>query len=79
MKTKYDAATIASGVTTNWSEYRIGTNVMWSPVKGFGIGAELMYAKLKQSSPVYFFPGSALNGFRNESLLEPRIRVQRAF
>jgi hypothetical protein len=79
MKTKYDAATIASGVTTNWSEYRIGTNVMWSPVKGFGIGAELMYAKLKQSSPVYFFPGSALNGFRNESLLETRIRVQRAF
>jgi hypothetical protein len=81
MKTKYDTAALVAGApTTNWREVRVGTNVMWSPVKGFGIGAEVMYLGLKQSSPNAAVQGvlNAVNQTKQHEW-ETRIRVQRAF
>ena len=81
MKTKYDTAALLAGApTTNWREVRVGTNVMWSPVKGFGIGAEVMYMGLKQSSPNPVVSG-VLNavGQTKQHEWETRVRVQRAF
>jgi hypothetical protein len=80
MKTKYDGAVLASGIVADWSETRIGTNIVWSPVKNFGIGAEVMYARINQTTT-----NGALNAFmnanglKNDSLVETRLRVQRAF
>lgn len=33
------------------SAWTVGTNVIWSPVRGFDIGVELTYARLKQTAP----------------------------
>lgn len=81
MRTKYDSAALVAGApTTNWREIRVGTNVMWSPVKGFGIGAEVMYLGLKQSSPNAAVAGAmAAGGTTKQHEWETRIRVQRAF
>ena len=79
MKTEYGAASLATLMTSDWKEVRVGTNLVWSPVKGFGIGAELMYAHLTQSNP--FIAPAYWATFQNkkEHVLETRIRVQRAF
>ena len=84
MRTRYEGTALLAGApTTNWREIRVGSNVMWSPVKGFGIGAEVMYLGLKQSNPNMAATGlgTALNamGQTKQHEWETRIRVQRAF
>jgi hypothetical protein len=81
MRTKYETAALLAGApTTNWREIRVGTNVMWSPVKGFGIGAEVMYLGLKQSSPNAGMAAAlGAMGQTKQHEWETRIRVQRAF
>lgn len=80
MKTSYDGVVLASGLVTNWSETRIGTNIVWSPVKNFGIGAEVMYAKINQKTTNGALNAfMTANGLKNDSLLETRLRVQRSF
>ena len=64
---------------------RIGTNLVWTPIKGFDIGAEFMYVNVTQSRPVGLASDAALNsvglpswrGTENE--YEGRVRIQRAF
>ncbi len=69
----------------NLKTARVGTNLVWTPVKGFDIGAEFMYVNVQQTRPVGLAPDAALNtvglpswrGSNNE--YEGRVRVQRAF
>ncbi len=64
---------------------RIGTNLVWSPIKGFDIGAEFMYVNVTQSRPVGLAPNPVIqaNGvpgwIGSGNQYESRIRVQRAF
>ncbi|MDQ6869692.1 MAG: porin [Pseudomonadota bacterium] len=74
----------AVGVS-NLKEARIGTNLVWTPLKGFDIGAEFMYAYLHQTRPVGLAPDAVLTAtglpaFRPDtSQYSGRLRIQRAF
>jgi Porin subfamily len=74
----------AVGVS-NLKEARIGTNLVWTPLKGFDIGAEFMYARLSQTRPVGLAPDSTLTAaglpaFQpNNNQYSTRLRIQRAF
>ncbi len=74
----------AVGVS-NLKEGRVGTNLVWTPLKGFDIGAEFMYVHLNQTRPVGLAPDSTLiakglPSFQpNNSQYEGRLRIQRAF
>jgi hypothetical protein len=74
----------AVGVT-NLKTARVGTNLVWTPIKGFDIGAEFMYVNVTQSRPVGLASDAVLNLqglqiFRpSESVYEGRVRLQRAF
>jgi hypothetical protein len=46
------------GVATNWSEWRVGINPEWYPVKNLTFGFELMYIHVNQKAPLV----SGLNG-----------------
>jgi Porin subfamily len=70
---------------SNIKEGRIGTNLVWTPLKGFDIGAEFMYVHINQSRPVGLAPDAVLNAVGlpsfqpNNNQYEGRLRVQRAF
>jgi hypothetical protein len=74
----------AVGVS-NLKTARIGTNLVWTPVKGFDIGAEFMYVKVSQTRPVGLASDATIiakgvpawQGSENQ--YEGRVRVQRAF
>jgi hypothetical protein len=74
----------AVGVS-NLKETRIGTNLVWTPLKGFDIGAEFMYAYLHQTRPVGLAPDAVLTAtglpaFKPDiSQYSGRLRIQRAF
>jgi len=50
----------AVGVS-NLKEGRVGTNLVWTPLKGFDIGAEFTYVHLNETRPVGLAPNSVLN------------------
>ena len=70
---------------SNIKEGRVGTNLVWTPLKGFDIGAEFMYVHVNQSRPVGLAPDAVLNAVGlptfqpNTNQYEGRLRVQRAF
>jgi hypothetical protein len=74
----------AVGVS-NLKTTRVGTNLVWTPVKGFDIGTEFMYANVSTTRPVGLAPDSVLKsvglpGYKgSENEYEGRLRVQRAF
>jgi hypothetical protein len=74
----------AVGVS-NLKETRAGTNLVWTPLRGFDIGAEFMYLHLNQTRPAGLAPDSTLTAtglpaFQpNTNQYEGRLRVQRAF
>lgn len=74
----------AVGVS-NLKEARVGTNLVWSPLKGFDLGAEFMYVHLNQTRPVGLASDSTLTAaglpaFQpNTNVYEGRLRIQRAF
>jgi hypothetical protein len=74
----------AVGVS-NLKETRIGTNLVWTPLKGFDIGAEFMYVHLNKTRPAGLAPDSTLTAtglpaFQfNNNQYEGRLRIQRAF
>jgi hypothetical protein len=74
----------AVGVS-NLKEGRVGTNLVWTPLKGFDIGAEFSYVRLNQSRPAGLASDAVLNAaglpsFQpNTNQYEGRLRVQRAF
>src|ERR1700730_8499259 len=70
----------AVGVS-NLKEARIGTNLIWTPLKGFDIGTEFMYVHLNETRPVGLAPDSTLtaNGLPAFQSNNSRLRIQRAF
>jgi hypothetical protein len=77
----------AVGVS-NLKEARVGTNLIWTPIRGFNIGAEFMYVNLKQTRPVGLAPDFGTGSLKeaglptfqpNQNQYEGRLRVQRAF
>jgi Porin subfamily len=69
----------------NLKEARIGTNLVWPPLKSFDIGAEFMYVHLNETRPVGLASDKTLtaNGLPafppNNNQYEGRLRLQRAF
>ncbi|WP_428991091.1 porin [Methylocapsa aurea] len=70
----------------NTSEYRIGSNLVWTPIKNFDLGGELMYLRDNHHSrPVGLIPDVALWSVGLPSwkgvnaTVEGRLRVQRSF
>gem|GEM_PF-83263 len=70
---------------SNIKEARVGSNLVWTPLKGFDIGAEFMYVHVNQTRPAGLAPDFVLNAaglpsFQpNTNQYEGRLRVQRAF
>jgi hypothetical protein len=86
------AATIAAGsagTTTglvDFNEYRLGANVIWTPVKDFLIGVEALSIRVDPSErvavPLTTAAGDPTGTFRStgsEDTWEGRLRVQRDF
>jgi hypothetical protein len=74
----------AVGVS-NLKEGRVGTNLVWTPLKGFDIGAEFSYVHLNESRPAGLASNAVLNAAglpsfqANTNQYEGRLRLQRAF
>ncbi|HXW72228.1 MAG TPA: porin, partial [Methylocella sp.] len=66
-------------------EGRVGTNLVWTPLRGFDIGAEFMYVHVDESRPAGLAPNSVLQASglpafqSNTNQYEGRLRLQRAF
>jgi hypothetical protein len=69
----------------NLKEARVGANLVWTPLKGFDLGAEFMYVHLNQTRPVGLASDKTLtaNGLPafqpNNNQYEGRLCIQRAF
>jgi hypothetical protein len=70
----------------NLDEYRLGSNLVWTPVKNFDIGGELMYLRDNYHSrpvglaPDYALWAAGLPSWKGaNSTVEGRLRVQRSF
>jgi hypothetical protein len=59
----------ADAEVSDLNEWRIGSNVIWSPVSGLDIGVEALYSNLD--------PRGVLE--RSDDAWEGRIRIQRDF
>jgi hypothetical protein len=86
------AATLAVGTAgtvtgvVDFTEYRIGTNTIWTPVSGLQIGAEVLYTRVdprgRVAVPITTVAGEAAGLFKPTSsndIWEARLRVQRDF
>jgi hypothetical protein len=62
-------------------EWRIGTNLIWSPVKDFDIGVEVLYTNLDPKGRLQFTnaAGAFLGTSGNQDTIEARLRIQRDF
>jgi hypothetical protein len=87
-----NAATLAAGsagTTTglvDFDEYRVGANVIWTPVKDFLIGVEALYIRVdpreRVAVPLTTAAGDPTGTFRStgsEDTWEGYLRVQRDF
>jgi hypothetical protein len=82
-------ATGSAGTTTglvDFDEFRVGANVIWTPVKEFLIGVEALYIRVDPSQrvavPLTTAAGDPTGTFRStgsEDTWEGRLRVQRDF
>jgi hypothetical protein len=70
----------------NTTEYRVGSNLVWTPIKNFDLGGELMYLRDNHHSrPVGLAPDIALwsvglPSFKGaNATVEGRLRLQRSF
>ncbi|WP_159730350.1 porin [Methylosinus sp. Ce-a6] len=80
-------AAFGGGVgAVNTTEYRIGSNLVWTPIKNFDLGGELMYLRDNHHSrPVGLAPDIALWSVGLPSwkgvnaTVEGRVRLQRSF
>ena len=74
---RFDYSTAAAGAGLgDFNEWRLGTNLIWSPVSGVDIGAEVIYARLDPRGRVFFPNGTLID---SDSAWEGRLRVQRDF
>lgn len=68
----------AYGALNDFKIWTIGTNVIWSPVKAFDIGVEVLYQKLDPKGRVVVVPATGQTR-GSEDIWEARIRFQRDF
>ncbi|MBF9197891.1 porin [Microvirga terrestris] len=86
------AATISAGTAgattglVDFNEYRVGANVIWTPVEGFLIGVEALYIRVdpqgRVAIPVADATGAPTGTFSatgSEDTWEGRLRIQRDF
>ncbi|MBB4039949.1 hypothetical protein GGR34_001596 [Microvirga flocculans] len=66
-RVEYSAGAPATAVDFN--EWRVGSNLIWSPVSGLDIGVEALYSNLDPRSPL----------LRGDDSWEGRLRIQRDF
>ena len=59
----------------DFNEWRVGTNLIWSPVAGLDLGVEVMYSRLDTNTPILF--SGRLDDL--DDAWEGRLRVQRDF
>jgi hypothetical protein len=59
----------------DFNEFRVGTNVIWSPVAGLDLGVEVIYSQLDASAP--FLVNGVLED--EDDAWEGRLRIQRDF
>lgn len=64
---------------TDFKEYRIGSNLFWSPVKGLDIGVEVLYAKLDPKGRVADKNRGGAFTLSSDDSLQARLRIQRDF
>jgi hypothetical protein len=79
----------AAGSTIDSKEYRIGTNLIWSPVAGLDIGVEVLYNKADPKGRIFSSKAAALGlpanlaniaQFKgNDDAWQGRLRIQRDF
>ena len=87
-----NTATVAAGTAgtttglVDFNEYRVGANVIWTPVKEFQIGVEALYIRVdprqRVAVPLTTASGEPTGTFRStgpEDTWEGRLRVQRDF
>lgn len=90
MGVRYSGATLAgigNGVAmVNTDEYRVGSNLVWTPVKNFDLGGEVMYLRDNHlGRPATLAPDLILQAIglpvwkSSNGTVEGRLRVQRAF
>lgn len=70
------AATASQFGILDFNELRAGTNIIWSPVSGLDIGAEVIYARLDPRGRVFLPTGQSLG---SDNAWEGRLRLQRDF
>jgi len=84
--TVFDAAGTVVGGFADFNEWRLGGNLIWSPVKSLDIGVEVLYTRLdprgRVAVPVTNTLGTATGAFTtvgSEDIWEGRLRIQRDF
>jgi hypothetical protein len=68
---EYDGEAPAGLGISDFNEWRAGANIFWTPVAGFDIGVEALYANVDVDN--------ARGGFEDEDRWEARLRIQRDF
>lgn len=68
-----------AGALIDNTEFRVGTNVTWSPVAGFDIGVEVLYARIDPKGRVVDVNKNNGTGTGSEDAWEARLRFQRDF
>jgi hypothetical protein len=71
----YSVSAEAVGIT-DFNEWRIGSNLIWSPISGLDLGVEVIYARLDPRGRVVLPTGES---FSSDNAWEGRLRVQRDF
>ncbi len=72
----------AGGINTGFvdtSDFRVGSNVIWSPVKDFDIGAEIFYTRVDPKGRVFDVNRGGLFTNGSADAIQGRLRFQRDF
>jgi hypothetical protein len=75
------AAVVSATTPSRYTQWQVGTNVIWSPVAGLDIGAEVQYVSLSNNLRAANFVGGVLpiNVKKDSNAIVGRVRVQRDF
>jgi hypothetical protein len=71
-----DLSALFGGRDFDFTEWRLGTNVIWQPVSGLDIGLEVLYARVDTDAPFVAANGRVRD---HDDAFEGRFRVQRDF
>ncbi len=68
-----------SGFNQDPQEFRVGSNLIWSPVSGLDIGVEVLYAKVEVKNRIQAAGRPAGFLIKSDDALQGRLRIQRDF